>query len=78
MKNIILLVFTALIMVGCEYKCPDGSYDSSRSLGMSTVRIDSCEYVRAYHMLAHKGNCRYCKERREKELKELIRQIIED
>jgi hypothetical protein len=27
--------------------------------------------------LAHKGNCKYCKERREKELKELVEQIKE-
>ena len=25
--------------------------------------IDSCEYLKGYESLAHKGNCRFCKER---------------
>ena len=39
--------------------------------------IDSCEYIsvsasKFYSGLAHKGNCRFCKERHEQEIKELI------
>ena len=70
MKKIILLALTALIMVGCGYQNPDGSYDTSKSLMIKTVVIDSCEYINGYSRLAHKGNCRFCKERRQKELKE--------
>lgn len=39
------------------------------------VEIDSCEYIWTSHRFAHKGNCKYCKERREKELQELLKSI---
>ena len=75
MKKIILLALTALMTVGCDYQNPDGSYDTSKSLMLETVVIDSCEYVYGYYWLAHKGNCRFCKERRQQELKELVKQL---
>lgn len=78
MKKIIFTALTALIMVGCEYQNPDGSYNTSKSLMMETVVIDSCEYISGYYRLAHKGNCRFCKERRQKELKELIIKLREE
>lgn len=71
MKKIILAL-TALTVVGCDYRNPDGSYNSSRSAYISTIVIDSCEYISGYHKLAHKGNCKYCAERRKQELRELI------
>ncbi len=77
MKKIILLVFVTLMMVGCEYRNPDGSYDSSKSLSLETVVIDSCEYISAYYRLAHKGNCKFCAERRKKELDSLTIRIWE-
>jgi hypothetical protein len=75
MKKIILLSLTALMMVGCndekvKYKVTDD---------YCIVVIDSCEYVRynpAYGF-QHKGNCRFCKERRQKELEELIDKLKE-
>ena len=73
MKKIILLALTALMMVGCE----GGNYDTSKSISFNTIVIDSCEYIDGYNRLAHKGNCRFCKERRGKELKELVEQIKE-
>ena len=76
MKKIILLALTALMMVGC--------YDSGDSLQRSsysyaTVTYDSCEYVigNFTERMAHKGNCRFCKERRQKELEELIIKLKE-
>ena len=74
MKKIILLTLTTLMMVGCG----SGSYDTSKSIGLNTIVIDSCEYISGYNRLAHKGNCRFCKECREKELKELAEQIKEE
>lgn len=65
MKKIILLAITALMMVGCDVQNPDGSYDTSKSLILKTIVIDSCEYIKGYNILAHKGNCRFCKERME-------------
>ena len=66
MKKIILLALTTLITVGCNYQNPDGSYDTSRSGAYETIVIDSCEYIRGIHSgsIAHKGNCRFCQERR--------------
>ena len=63
MKKLVLLALAALMMVGCNYQNPDGSYDTSKSMTMETVVIDSCEYISGYYRLAHKGNCRFCQER---------------
>ena len=86
MKKIILLSLVALMMAGCEYRTDAEIQEAQRLNGFNIVVIDSCEYLKnkegsgylGYGFFAHKGNCRYCKERREKELKELIRQIKED
>ena len=79
MKKIILLAFTALMMVGCNQ--PE-TIDTKE--GLKIVNIDSCEYIKCYtygfnsYVYSHKGNCRFCKERRQKELKELIEQLKEE
>lgn len=39
--------------------------------GYSTIVIDSCEYIEAFKKLAHKGNCRFCAERRKKDTAEV-------
>ena len=81
MKKLILLALIALMMVGCNVKQPDGTY---KLYSYETYIVDSCEYVgyvasSQYDYLAHKGNCRFCKERdsikwekRKKELEELV------
>jgi len=73
---LILSALTILIMVGCgDYK---GKNQNSVALtGYSDVEIDSCQYIIGYNVLAHKGNCHFCKERRQKELKELVEQLKE-
>ena len=70
------LLLATLIMVGCgtgesvKYKVTDAYV---------IVEIDSCEYVRynPSYGFQHKGNCRFCKERRQEELEELIEQLKE-
>jgi len=77
MKKIILLALTALMMVGCG---TDESVKYKVSDAYVIVEIDSCEYIKynpAYGF-QHKGNCRFCKERRQKELEELVEQIKEN
>lgn len=79
-KYIILLALTALMMVGCDEKQPDGTYKPS---SYRTYTIDSCEYIglaigSQYDYLAHKGNCRFYKERRQKELEELVIKLKEE
>lgn len=78
MKKIILLALTALMMVGCE-RVMETDYHTKE--GFRVCIIDSCEYIHmsngngAYY--THKGNCRFCKERRQKELEELVIKLKE-
>jgi len=80
MKKIFLLALITLI-VGCRNKKnPDGTYTVNEP---RTYTIDSCEYIGYLgfgngDVIAHKGNCRFCKERRQKELEELIKQLKEE
>ena len=83
MKNIILLALITLIMVGCEYKSEAEIEEAERLSGFNIVVIDSCEYLimsksvyqAGYGYFSHKGNCRFCKERRQKELEKLITEL---
>ena len=90
MKKIILLALAALIMVGCDKKdlkqitrhaTESFKNDPILRRGM-IVNLDSCQYV-VYDAYAgwafvHHNNCRFCKERRQKELKEFIKQLKEN
>ena len=78
MKKLLLLALTAMMMVGCRHSCIPGTkvlpYD------FVVVEIDSCEYIgnsSFYNrdLFSHKGNCKYCAERRKQELKELIKEL---
>lgn len=85
MKKIILLALTALMMAGCVYKTEAEIEEAERLNGFNIMIVDSCEYLKSkegsgylgYGFFAHKGNCRFCKERRQKELKELVEQLNE-
>lgn len=76
MKKILLFVVATLMVVGCND-------DKSVTNDFKTIVIDSCEYLYEevltsggpFVAMAHKGNCRFCKERRQKELKELVEQL---
>ena len=43
--------------------------------GYSTIVIDSCEYIEAFNRLAHKGNCKFCAERRREDISKFIERI---
>ena len=77
MKKIILLAFIALIIAGCT--TDEELARQYEKDGFATLTYDSCEYifrVEGYKgFIAHKGNCHFCKERRQKELKELVEQL---
>lgn len=74
MKKIIFIALTALMMVGCV---KDGKVDRSE---FAIVEMDSCEYIKwsASYGYQHKGNCRFCKERRQKELEEFVIKLREE
>lgn len=78
MKKIILLALAALMMVGCDQqKMANGLTEDD----FGVFVYDSCEYLIAVHgykgFLSHKGNCRFCQERRQKELEELVIKLKE-
>ena len=74
MKKIIFIALTTLMMVGCLDK------RDNNGVPYSVIVVDSCEYLDGGHLstVGHKGNCRFCKERRQKELEELVEQIKEN
>ena len=80
MKKLILLALIAIVMAGCDHKNPDGTYTTDYSVRVYI--LDSCEYYGVLDMgnanyLSHKGNCRFCKERRKKELEKLVIRLKE-
>ena len=83
MKKIILLALTTLMMVGC-YQAEAYYKNNIELVGgyrLETIEHQSCEYVvmqskrTQQGTMNHKDNCRFCKERRQKELKELVEQL---
>ena len=77
MKKLILLTLAALMMVGCDWNS-DYKVDTKKDgILYGVIEIDSCEYIRGSYRLAHKGNCRFCNERRQKELEELVIKLKE-
>lgn len=86
MKQIIILILTALIIAGCDNisneikeaeKVQQARNTAIQEWHNQVVIIDSCEYIseEMRGLIEHKGNCRFCKERRQKELKELVEQL---
>lgn len=70
----------AFTLFGCEEGGKVTQVDLMKSHTYNIKVIDSCEYIsvstsKLYNGLAHKGNCRFCKERHEQEMKELIKQL---
>lgn len=72
-------------MVGCyQVKANHNKQiDLVGDFKIKTIVYQGCEYVvmdsycKTRAVITHKGNCKYCKERRQKELKELVEQIKE-
>lgn len=83
MKKIILLALATLMLIGCVKTKENGEpilsnyYQEHSAYNPYLQVLDSCEYILWNSRMTHKGNCRFCKERREKELKELIEQLKE-
>ena len=71
------MALTALMMVGCNYNSNRNIDTKTEGIIYGTIIIDSCEYIKGAEKLAHKGNCRFCKERRQKELEELVIRLKE-
>ena len=81
MKKILLFATAVLFMTACDMPTKNLEAPYGGNTGTTTFQtllIDSCEYIRGYERLAHKGNCKYCAERRKQEFKELVKQIKEN
>ena len=78
MKKLIILALLAVVMAGCE-KSPNKTLQEriDESYARRTFIVDSCEYIAFWKSSTHKGNCRFCVERRKAELRELLREIKE-
>lgn len=74
MKKVILIL--AVVFTGCKDQHPVTYTDEqiicrdNRINGIGVVVLDSCEYIKFTtdgfnYGITHKGNCKYCKERRE-------------
>ena len=85
MKKIILLTISVLILVIDCFLCILLLNQRKKVMQERiewhnpTVIIDSCEYIyeKTERFVEHKGNCRFCAERRKQELKELVEQLKE-
>ena len=81
MKKIILLALTALMMVGCcdtqkeETECDKTFKERWHGFHVEVVASGNQGFGQSF--MAHKGNCRFCKERRQKELEELVIKLKE-
>lgn len=83
--KVLPLLALVFVMFGCnldlENQNQEVQYLLDSKIDYSIKIIDSCEYIRtsAYDIhYEHKGNCRYCAERRKKTQEELIRRLKED
>ena len=74
MKKLLILSLLFSILCSCaneadnsktKYKPTDKNYKAIGTDGKSydVIVIDSCEYAARFYKLAHKSNCRFCKER---------------
>lgn len=67
-KLIFLILLASMLCASCESKYRDMIYAKKGidTYSFDIVIIDSCEYLLNRDMIAHKGNCRFCKERNER------------
>ena len=81
MKKIVLLLLAALVMTACIKRNNNGEIivDQQKSAtGPYIEVIDSCEYIKWSYGMAHKGNCRFCEERKQKEFERLLQRLKEE
>jgi hypothetical protein len=64
MKKILLLALASVFMISCDQNVERKYTDFVvHGVPLDIVIIDSCEYIVGYHVMAHKGNCKFCAER---------------
>lgn len=78
MRRLLFVIVAMMLCVSCAPKNEDGSIrlDSKNANDPHVVVIDSCEYIKWGYGLTHKGNCKFCAERREKEYEVFLEDIV--
>jgi len=77
MKKVLFVLIISILFTSCNLPATvdDTKYDKNSYI----VVIDSCEYLReetyCYNIYVHKGNCKYCEQRRKQELKTIIEEL---
>jgi len=64
---VIAIVVILAIFAGCDKKKPgtqSGEMEYINGVLIYTLTYDSCEYVKISEGITHKGNCKFCKERK--------------
>lgn len=73
MKKIVILASIILLAIGCKEKEPQTYITNEYMVEI----MDSCEYI--FHNnsygFQHKGNCRFCAERRRQEMIDLVKKL---
>lgn len=66
------VLFLAMFFIAVSTDKNDVNYTKELPYELVVIEIDSCEYITTKSnvqrdLLTHKGNCKYCEERRRKE-----------
>lgn len=75
MMKKLFVALSVIAIIGCSSvpENPERSYEGY----VKVVYLDGCEYYKSWisggYTFTHKGNCRYCSERRKKEIEEVIK-----
>ena len=70
MNKAILIIIALLMLTACNETRKTKTIDNVSGTAFDVIEVDSCEYVigsfgyKGY--MAHKGNCKYCEQRRKK------------
>ena len=70
MRKAILFLIALLTLTACNETRKTKTIDNVSGTAFDVIEVDSCEYIigsagyKGY--MAHKGNCKYCEQRRTK------------
>ena len=78
MKKVLFILIISILFTSCELPTTIND-DIKGDKDSYIVVIDSCEYLRertyGADIYIHKGNCKYCEQRRKQELKTIIEEL---
>ena len=70
MRKVIIFIIALLTLTACNETRKTKTVDNVSGTAFDVIEVDSCEYLigsagyKGY--MAHKGNCKYCEQRRSK------------